>query len=112
MCKARVPPGAPMWMASAHTLALMSALMYLFLSLWLGMHAFVSAQAYKVRILTQLVRLPIPTWESVEACRTYGSSFEKLKGSQLLRVPFAMGKHEGRVSETSVPTNQPSSPGT
>ncbi|CAK0804259.1 unnamed protein product, partial [Prorocentrum cordatum] len=67
---------------------------YLFLALWFGMHAFVSSQAYKVRILTQLVRLPVPTWRSLEAARTYSSAFEKLPKGQMLRVPFAMGSQE------------------
>lgn len=39
----------------------LQAFRYLFLALWFGLHAFVAAQAYKVRILTQLVRLPIPS---------------------------------------------------
>lgn len=94
LCKARVPPGAPPWLVACHTLAVIGALLYLFLALWFGMHAFVSSQAYKVRILTQLVRLPVPTWRSLEAARTYSSAFEKLPKGQMLRVPFAMGSQE------------------
>ena len=45
----------------AEVLAICSCISYLFLALWFGLHAFVAAQAYKVRILTQLVRLPIPS---------------------------------------------------
>lgn len=96
LCKARVPPGSPPWLCACHTLAACSALMYLILGLWFGLHAFVAAQAFKVRILTQVVRLPIPTWASMEASRTYSSAFEKLGRNQMLRVPFAEGPQESR----------------
>eukprot|EP00927_Polykrikos_kofoidii_P048985 TRINITY_DN43138_c0_g1_i1.p1 TRINITY_DN43138_c0_g1~~TRINITY_DN43138_c0_g1_i1.p1 ORF type:complete len:899 (-),score=104.20 TRINITY_DN43138_c0_g1_i1:294-2990(-) len=95
LCKGRVPQGAPPWLIACHTLAICTAIVYLFLALWFGSHAFVSAQAYKVRILTQLVRLPVPTWKTLEASRTYGSSFEQQHITQMLRVPFVMGAQEG-----------------
>jgi len=95
--KGRVPHGTPSWLASCHTLSMVGAFMYLFMALWLGMHAFVAAQAYKVRNLTHYARLPIPNWRSVEASRTYGSAFEKMRPTQLLRLPWAMGYQERRV---------------
>eukprot|EP00933_Yihiella_yeosuensis_P020844 TRINITY_DN16639_c0_g1_i4.p1 TRINITY_DN16639_c0_g1~~TRINITY_DN16639_c0_g1_i4.p1 ORF type:complete len:881 (+),score=174.01 TRINITY_DN16639_c0_g1_i4:171-2813(+) len=100
LCKARVPSGAPPWLVAAGVLAVCSALTYLFLGLWFGLHAFVASQAYKVRILTQLVRLPIPTWSSMEATRTYGSDYESSKATQMLRVPFVTGSQEGWVSKS------------
>lgn len=103
LCKGRVPPGAPPWLLAAHTLALMGAFVYLFLAIWLGMHAFVAAQAYKVRILTQLVRLPVPTWQTLEASSTYSSSFERNRASQMVRVPFLMGRQEQRVQGSEYP---------
>lgn len=99
LCKARVPPGAPPWLVSASVLAICSCLVFLFMGLWFGLHAFVAAQAYKVRILTQLVRLPIPTWSSLEASRTYGSAFESMQTKQMLRVPFITGSQERWVSQ-------------
>mmetsp|Transcript_8212 Transcript_8212/g.19258 ORF Transcript_8212/g.19258 Transcript_8212/m.19258 type:complete len:664 (-) Transcript_8212:18-2009(-) len=97
LCKGRIPPGAPPWMVAAGVLAVCSCISYLFLALWFGLHAFVAAQAYKVRILTQLVRLPIPSWTYMEAARTYGSDFESQAASQMLRVPFVTGSQEGWV---------------
>lgn len=88
LCKGRVPPGAPPWLVACHTIAVIAAFVYLLLAFWFAMHAFVSAQAYKVRILTQLVRLPVPTWRQMEASRTYSSAFEKLGYRQMLRLPF------------------------
>eukprot|EP00971_Amphidinium_carterae_P110110 2181211-Amphidinium_carterae.1 len=43
------------------------------------------------------VRLPVPSWDEVEATRTYGSSFERLQATQMLRVPFVMGQQKSRV---------------
>jgi len=94
LCKARAPPGCPPWLVNCHTISVCGALMYLFLALWFGMHAFVSAQAYKVRILTQMVRLPVPSWKAIEASRTYSSAFEQINKAQMLRVPFAQGTQE------------------
>jgi len=108
LCKGRVPPGAPSWLAACHTLSLAGAFTYLFMALWLGLHAYVAAQAYKVRILTHFVRLPIPHWQTIEAGRTYESSFEKMKPSQMLRVPFMMGAQES-LAARSMPQARPSS---
>mmetsp|Transcript_15230 Transcript_15230/g.27105 ORF Transcript_15230/g.27105 Transcript_15230/m.27105 type:complete len:899 (-) Transcript_15230:15-2711(-) len=100
LCKARVPPGAPAWLVSASVLSICTAITYLLLGLWFGLHAFVASQAYKVRILTQLVRLPIPTWSAMEAARTYASDFEGMNKKQMLRVPFAGGSQESWVSSS------------
>mmetsp|Transcript_129458 Transcript_129458/g.224840 ORF Transcript_129458/g.224840 Transcript_129458/m.224840 type:complete len:957 (-) Transcript_129458:60-2930(-) len=104
-CKGRVPPGCPPWLAACHTLTLTGAFMYLFMSVWLGMHGYVAAQAYKVRVLTHFVRLPVPEWRELEAARTYGSQFEKMNPSQILRIPFAMGSQENRVPDTPAIAN-------
>lgn len=99
LCKGRIPPGAPPWMVAAGVLAICSCISYLFLALWFGLHAFVAAQAYKVRILTQLVRLPIPSWTHMEAARTYGSDYESMGTTQMLRVPVVTGSQERFVTQ-------------
>eukprot|EP00913_Durusdinium_trenchii_P031271 g29278.t1 len=80
--------------SGSQVLAICSCISYLLLALWFGLHAFVAAQAYKVRILTQLVRLPIPSWTHMEAARTYGSDFESMRTSQMLRVPVVGGSQD------------------
>eukprot|EP00435_Cladocopium_sp_Y103_P056737 s1075_g19.t1 len=84
---------------SVNVLAICSCISYLFLALWFGLHAFVAAQAYKVRILTQLVRLPIPSWTHMEAARTYGSDYESMGTKQMLRVPVVTGSQELLTTE-------------
>ena len=44
--------------------------------MWFAVHASNAAQAASAEILTQRVRLPIPTWEELERMRTYAASFE------------------------------------
>eukprot|EP00747_Dinoflagellata_sp_TGD_P196273 gnl/TRDRNA2_/TRDRNA2_66147_c1_seq1.p1 gnl/TRDRNA2_/TRDRNA2_66147_c1~~gnl/TRDRNA2_/TRDRNA2_66147_c1_seq1.p1 ORF type:complete len:997 (-),score=185.50 gnl/TRDRNA2_/TRDRNA2_66147_c1_seq1:16-2787(-) len=97
-CEGRLPAGCPYWMTLGNTIGISGAFVFLLLTVWLAMHAAVCAQSYEVRIRTQLVRLPIPSWDEIEACRTYGSSFESLEPKQMFRVPFLFGPQEGLVA--------------
>mmetsp|Transcript_8613 Transcript_8613/g.15453 ORF Transcript_8613/g.15453 Transcript_8613/m.15453 type:complete len:920 (-) Transcript_8613:31-2790(-) len=119
-CEGRLPQGTPPWMMLGMSIATAAASTFLLLSIWFAMHAAVAAQSFEVRLLTQMVRLPIPSWQEVEACRTYGSGFEKVEAKQMFRVPFAMGRQESmalrsterrRASEaTTVPADATSTP--
>merc|ERR1719160_1548299 len=66
--------------------------------MWLSMHAAVTSAGYEARLLTQMVRLPIPSWQEVEACRTYASEFERGETKQMFRVPWMMGPQEKLVN--------------
>jgi hypothetical protein len=108
-CEGRLAAGTPNWLLGAHTLALSAAFTYLLMSVWLSMHAMIAAKSYEVRLLTQLVRLPIPSWEQLEGARTYASTFEKVEARQMFRVPFVMGTQEGvlgRAHRGSIPPAQ------
>jgi len=93
-CEGRLPDSTPDWLMMGSALSITGAFMFLLLSIWMAMHAAIAAQGYEVRLLTQMVRLPIPTWEELEACRTNASDFEKLEPRQMFRVPFLMGRQE------------------
>eukprot|EP00747_Dinoflagellata_sp_TGD_P154278 gnl/TRDRNA2_/TRDRNA2_177485_c0_seq1.p1 gnl/TRDRNA2_/TRDRNA2_177485_c0~~gnl/TRDRNA2_/TRDRNA2_177485_c0_seq1.p1 ORF type:complete len:1142 (-),score=332.09 gnl/TRDRNA2_/TRDRNA2_177485_c0_seq1:102-3527(-) len=101
-CQGKLPVGAPDWMMSGYMVANTGAFVYFLLSTWFAVHAAVTAQSYEARILTQLVRLQIPTWSEIEACRTYGSDFEQTEKRQMFRVPFLMGK-QGETGTTAKP---------
>lgn len=101
-CEGRLAAGTPQWLIGCHTLSLAGAFMYLLMSVWLSMHASVTAKSYEVRLLTQHVRLPVPTWAALEGARTYSSTFEKVESRQMFRMPFAMGTQEN-VLRSSVP---------
>lgn len=96
-CEGRLPLVTPDWLMMGHALSTAGSSMFLLLSIWLAMHAAVAAQSFETRLLTQMVRLPIPTWQEVEACRTYGSEFEKVEPGQMFRVPWVMGRQEDLV---------------
>lgn len=101
-CEGRLAAGTPTWLIGCHMLSLGGAFMYLLMSVWLSMHASITAKAYEVRLLTQHVRLPVPTWAQLEGARTYGSGFEKVDSKQMFRMPFAMGTQES-VLQSSGP---------
>lgn len=93
-CEGRLAVGTPDWLIGCHTLALAGAFMYLLMSVWFSMHASVTAKSCEVRLLTQMVRLPVPSWAELEGARTYTSGFEKVDPRQILRVPFITGTHD------------------
>merc|ERR1719174_3185461 len=68
-------------------MTLSGAFMFLLMSVWLAMHASVVVACQKAKLLTQFVRLPIPTWKQFEKMRTAAAAYEKL-GARSLRVPF------------------------
>jgi len=91
LCEGQLAYGTPPWLFGMYILSLASSFMYLLMSVWFAMHASVTARSYKVRLLSQLVRLPMPTWDQLESCRNYGSAFEKVESRQMFRVPFLQG---------------------
>eukprot|EP00928_Gymnodinium_smaydae_P052688 TRINITY_DN3680_c0_g1_i1.p1 TRINITY_DN3680_c0_g1~~TRINITY_DN3680_c0_g1_i1.p1 ORF type:complete len:1109 (+),score=248.65 TRINITY_DN3680_c0_g1_i1:119-3445(+) len=84
----RLEPGTPPWLLHFYMLTLGAAFMYLLMSTWLCMHASVVASCSSARLLTQFVRLPIPTWEQLQEMRTFGDTFENKRVGEMLRVPF------------------------
>jgi len=93
-CEGRLAPGSPAWLVGAHTLCMAASFSYYLMAVFFAMHATVASKSYEVRMLTQWVRLPIPSWAQLEGARTYASTFEKVEARQMFRVPFAMGKQE------------------
>mmetsp|Transcript_67313 Transcript_67313/g.209032 ORF Transcript_67313/g.209032 Transcript_67313/m.209032 type:complete len:1092 (+) Transcript_67313:98-3373(+) len=91
----RLEPGTPEWLLWLYMISLAGAFLFLLMSLWFAMHASVVAQSNAVRLLTQLVRLPVPSWEQIEATRTYSYAFEGVPAAATLRVPLLHTISEG-----------------
>lgn len=106
-CEGRLPETTPDWLMMGSALAITGSFMFLLLSIWLAMHAAISAQSYETRLVTQMVRLPIPAWAEVEACRTYASDFEQVEPRQMFRVPFVMGRQEELLPQNEAPPRSP-----
>lgn len=107
LCKARLPPGSPHWLVACHLLSISCAILYLIMGIWFGFQAFVTAQAYKVRILTQDVRLPVPTWTALEAGRSYGSQYERLRARQMFRIPVIRKQERQAAAMAGARPNDP-----
>lgn len=100
MCEGRLGAGTPEWMVGVYLQSLCNAFAYFLFSVWLAMHATIAAKAYEVRLLTQIVRLPVPSWAQLEGSRTYASSYEKTEARQMFRVPFLCGRQENVANRT------------
>jgi len=94
----QLPESTPDWLVMGYQVSCVVAFSFHLLTIWLAMHASICAKSYQTRVLTQLVRLPVPTWQELEACRTAGSEYEKLDARQMFRVPFVTGKQESFVA--------------
>lgn len=99
----RLEPGTPEWLLWLYMLSLAGAFMMLLSSVWFAMHASVVATCNAVRLLTQLVRPPIPSWETLEATRTYGHAFEGVPVASMLRVPLLQTISEAEQAAGSDP---------
>lgn len=84
----RLEPGTPPWLLHFYVLSLGGAFMYMLMAVWFCMHASVVAACAEVRMLTQFVRLPIPTWQQMHDMRTFGEQYEEINALDMLRIPF------------------------
>eukprot|EP00434_Breviolum_minutum_P036586 symbB.v1.2.032419.t1/scaffold3894.1/size54726/1 len=105
----RLQPGTPPFLIHYYMLTLSAAFMYLLMSVWLAVHASIVAQCSAVRLLTQFVRLPIPTWEALQNMRTFACNYEKLDAKDMMRVPFTRNPRASANSEPVLPGGSASS---
>lgn len=80
----RVWPGWLIWMWSV---ANIGAFSFFLLSMWLAMHASIASHSFGVRMLTQFVRLPLPTREQLDASRARAEDFEAKGVTDFCRLP-------------------------
>ena len=83
----QLPKGTPAWLLWLWTMALGSAFFYLSLAIWFSIHASITAQTFQVRVLTQWLRLPIPSAEDIHAVAGAATEFEETRAKDMLRVP-------------------------
>eukprot|EP00440_Ansanella_granifera_P040274 gb/GFBE01043682.1/.p1 GENE.gb/GFBE01043682.1/~~gb/GFBE01043682.1/.p1 ORF type:complete len:1139 (+),score=284.99 gb/GFBE01043682.1/:1-3417(+) len=87
-CEGRLEPGTPPWLMHLYMLSTTGAFLYLLMAVWLAMHASIVAQCSAVRLLTQFIRLPIPSWAELQDMRTFAQTYEHLDTQQMMRFPF------------------------
>ena len=94
----RLPENTPAWVMWLWALTLLSAMIYLLLSVWFALHAVVTAQTFAVRILTQWLRLPIPSPADIRAAAPRLEDFERGAVKEILRLPLLT---PGEISESA-----------
>jgi hypothetical protein len=73
------------------TLSMSGAMLFLLLSIWLCLHASITAQSLVVRLLTQWLRLPVPNAQEISKFALDFFDYEK-NTRNLLRLPVFSGK--------------------
>jgi hypothetical protein len=89
--KGRNPVGTPSWLFWCWSICTAGAMLYLLMSIWLALHASISAQTFSVRCLSQWLRIPIPSASEIAKGAARLEEYEKSGGEALLRVPV-LGK--------------------
>jgi hypothetical protein len=90
----RLPQGTPAWVLWLWTMSLGSAFLFLSMSIWFAVHASITAQTFQVRLLTQWLRLPIPSAEDIHAVSGAATDFEEGRAGSMLRVPGINSKND------------------
>ena len=90
----RLPQGTPAWLLWLWTMSLGSAFLFLSMSIWFAVHASITAQTFQVRLLTQWLRLPIPSAEDIHAVSGAATDFEEGRAGSMLRVPGINSKKD------------------
>lgn len=75
------------WCLWVYVISLSEAFVFLFLSTWLAIHASITAHSFSVRLLTQFVRLPLPSKVQLDAATAKATRFEGMSAKEILRVP-------------------------
>lgn len=77
----------PAWLVTLSSMCNVGAFLYFLISIWLAMHASVAAHSFGVRLLTQFVRLPVPSDEELDKAQTLAGDFEGQGLGDILRIP-------------------------
>eukprot|EP00927_Polykrikos_kofoidii_P018726 TRINITY_DN18713_c0_g1_i1.p1 TRINITY_DN18713_c0_g1~~TRINITY_DN18713_c0_g1_i1.p1 ORF type:complete len:978 (-),score=121.48 TRINITY_DN18713_c0_g1_i1:26-2887(-) len=78
----------PTWLLFLIVLCTLGALMYYVLSIWLAIHASISSHSFGTRLLTQFVRLPVPSKKQIDKAAAMSEQYEREGVGTQLRIPF------------------------
>lgn len=97
-------PMTPDWINWMWTLSMCGSILFLLLSIWLCLHASITAQSLVVRLLTQWLRLPVPNAKEIGK---YAADFRQYEqtAKNLLRVPM-IGRSEKSLSNIPEESSQ------
>ena len=98
-----MPSGVPRWLFWLYEMCLCGSALFLLLSVWLALYASVMAQTYMVRLLTQWLRLPVPSRKDIERAASSIWDYERSGPGKFLRLPVI---HKGDSHSDSSDTSQ------
>ncbi len=96
----RMPGSTPTWLFWLWGMSLATAVLFLIMSVWFAIYALITAQTFSVRLLTQWLRLPVPTQDAIMHAMGTAEDFEKMPKSSLMRVPIL--SDSGRAKSSNV----------
>eukprot|EP00927_Polykrikos_kofoidii_P073755 TRINITY_DN69775_c0_g1_i1.p1 TRINITY_DN69775_c0_g1~~TRINITY_DN69775_c0_g1_i1.p1 ORF type:complete len:977 (-),score=121.22 TRINITY_DN69775_c0_g1_i1:134-2959(-) len=83
-------PVEPSWAIVMFGLCMLMSMSFGILAVWLAMHGAIAAHSASVKVLTQAVRVPIPTTEELEKARGRLAAYES-DPSKFLQLPNFLG---------------------
>ena len=98
-----LPLSTPDWIYWMWTLSMSGAILFILLSIWLCLHASITAQSLVVRLLTQWLRLPVPNAKEISKFAAKFQDYEK-SANKLLRMPGFTGAVKGAGRSNSSPS--------
>jgi hypothetical protein len=84
----KMPIDTPSWLMWLWGACLATAVLFLIMSVWFAIYATITAQTLAVRLLTQWLRLPVPSQSDIAKASATAEEFEKQPRDALLRVPL------------------------
>jgi hypothetical protein len=99
-----LPSSIPDWIHWMWILSMSGAMLFLLLSLWLCLHASITAQSLVVRLLTQWLRLPVPNSKEISKFAFDFYDYEK-NTRNLLRIP-ALSTRSKKDPTPSIPEEE------
>ena len=106
----RMPHGTPSWLFWLWGMSLATAVLFLILSVWFAVYATITAQTLAVRLLTQWLRLPVPSAADIAKATATAAEFESQPMDALLRIPIVAQDTQSKIASSSSNSGAQSKP--
>lgn len=98
----KMPIDTPSWLMWMWGASLGTAVLFLIMSIWFAIYATITAQTLAVRLLTQWLRLPVPSQTDIAKASATAEDFEKQPRDALLRVPIVSKDSQSAAAARSM----------
>ena len=97
----KMPIDTPSWLMWLWGACLATAVLFLIMSVWFAIYATITAQTLAVRLLTQWLRLPVPSQADIAKASATAEEFESQPRDALLRVPLVSKDSQSSAASRS-----------